>query len=111
MQPILDLVATFDPTPKSVAIVVANDLFPISCAEGARDRAEELGMDVVLYEKYPAETTDITTLLTVVKDRNPDILMNAGYTKDALMVVRQTKEVGFNLNRIKAKDLLARVGA
>jgi branched-chain amino acid transport system substrate-binding protein len=96
MQPILDLVATFDPKPKSVALVVANDLFPISCAEGARERAEELGMDVVLYEKYPAETTDITTLLTVVKDRNPDILMNAGYTKDALMVVRQTKEVGFN---------------
>ena len=96
MQPILDLVTTYNPKPKSVAIIIANDLFPISCAEGAKQRAEELGLDVVLYEKYPAEATDVTTLLTVVKDKNPDILLNAGYTKDALMVVRQTKEVGFN---------------
>jgi branched-chain amino acid transport system substrate-binding protein len=95
-QPIFDLVATFNPKPKSVAIVIANDLFPISCAEGAKERAESLGIDVVLYEKYPAESTDVTTLLTVVKDKNPDMLLNSGYTKDALMVVRQTKEVGFN---------------
>lgn len=95
-QPIFDLVATYSPKPKSVAIIIANDLFPISCAEGAKERAESLGIDVVLYEKYPAEATDVTTLLTIVKNKNPDMLLNSGYTKDALMVVRQTKEVGFN---------------
>ncbi|RKX78844.1 MAG: ABC transporter substrate-binding protein [Spirochaetes bacterium] len=99
MQPILDMVSELDlfPKPKTVAIIVANDLFPISCAEGARDRAEELGLDVVLYEKYPAEATDVTSLLTMVKERNPDILLNAGYTKDALMVVRQARQVGLNV--------------
>jgi len=55
-QPIFDLAATLNPKPKTVAIIVANDLFPLSAAEGAKERAEQLGFSVVLFQKYPAET-------------------------------------------------------
>jgi len=84
------------PKPKTVAIIVANDLFPLSCAEGFRDRCLELGFEVVLFEKYPAGATDISALLTKVKGLNPDVLGVAGYTADSLMAIRQCKELDLN---------------
>jgi len=96
MVPIAYLAENLDPKPKTVAIITANDLFPLSCAEGFRDKCIELGFDVVLFEKYPAGATDISTLLTKVKNLNPDILADAGYTADALMVMRQCKELNIN---------------
>lgn len=96
-QPIFEMAATLDPKPRTVAIIAANDLFPLSCAEGAVEKAEELGMEVVLYEKYPADTNDVSALLSVVKDKAPDIFLTSGYTKDALMVVRQAREINLNM--------------
>ncbi len=85
-----------DPKPKTVAIIAANDLFPLSCAEGFRNICLELGFDVVLFEKYPAGSTDISALLTKVKGLNPDVLGVAGYTADSLMAIRQCKELDLN---------------
>ena len=96
MVPIAYLAENLDPKPKTVAIITANDLFPLSCAEGFRDKCIELGFDVVLFEKYPAGATDISALLTKVKALNPDILADAGYTADTLMVMRQCKELNIN---------------
>jgi branched-chain amino acid transport system substrate-binding protein len=96
MVPIAYMAENLDPKPKTVAIIAANDLFPLSCAEGFRDKCEELGFEVVLFEKYDAGATDISTLLTQVKNLNPDILADAGYTADSLMVIRQCKELNVN---------------
>lgn len=96
MVPIAYMAENLDPKPKTVAIIAANDLFPLSCAEGFRDKCKELGFDVVLFEKYPAGATDISTLLTQVKGLNPDILGVAGYTADSLMAIRQCKELNIN---------------
>jgi branched-chain amino acid transport system substrate-binding protein len=96
MVPIAYMAENLDPKPKTVAIIAANDLFPLSCAEGFRDKCKELGFDVVLFEKYPAGATDISTLLTQVKNLNPDILGVAGYTADSLMTIRQCKELNIN---------------
>ena len=97
-QPIFDMIDQTDlsPEPKTVAIIVSNDLFPLSCAEGALEKCKELGLEVVLYEKYPADTTDVSALLSQVKDKNPDIFLTSGYTKDALMVVRQSREINLS---------------
>ena len=96
MVPIAYMAENLNPKPKTVAIISANDLFPLSCAGGFRDKCKELGFDVVLFEKYPAGATDISALLTQVKNLNPDILGVAGYTADSLMVIRQCKELNIN---------------
>ncbi|GAI82548.1 unnamed protein product, partial [marine sediment metagenome] len=49
MVPIVYMAENLDPKPKTVAIIVANDLFPLSCAEGFRDKCKELGFEVVLF--------------------------------------------------------------
>jgi len=97
MEPIAYMAEKLNPKPKRVAIIAANDLFPLSCAEGFRDKCEELGFEVVLFEKYPASATDISTLLTKVKNSNPDILGVGGYIADNAMVLRQCKELNINI--------------
>ncbi len=84
-----------DPKPKTVAIVVANDLFPLDVATGFNDICKELGFDVVMFEKYPPGSTDLSALLTKVKALNPDVLAGGGYTADALMILRQCKELDY----------------
>jgi len=83
------------PKPKTVAIIVANDLFPLSVAEGFDEICKELGFEVVMFEKYPAGSTDLSALLTKVKALNPDVLAGGGYTADALMILRQCKELDY----------------
>lgn len=96
MAPIAYMAENLDPKPKTVAVISANDLFPLSCAEGFVDYCKNIGFEVVLFEKYPAGATDISALLTKVKDLNPDILGVAGYTVDSLMVIRHCKELNIN---------------
>ena len=96
MDPIAEVAKKVTPKPQTAAIISANDLFPLSCAEGFRASLEKAGIKVVLFEKYPAGATDISSLLTKVKSANPDILGLAGYTADALMLMRQSKELKLN---------------
>ena len=96
MTPLAYMAENLDPKPKTVAIIAANDLFPLSVAEGFKDKCKELGFEVVLFKKYPAGATDISSLLSQVRGLNPDILVDSGYTADCLMVIRQCK--GLNIN-------------
>ena len=96
LVPVADMAATLNPKPKTVAIITANDLFPISVSDGFRPEAAKLGFQIVLDEKYAAGATDISTLLSKVKALNPDILVDSGYTADSLMVMKQCKELNVN---------------
>ena len=96
MDPIAEVAKKVTPKPQTAAIISANDLFPLSCAEGFRASLEKAGIKVVLFEKYPAGATDISSLLTKVKAVNADILGMSGYTADALMLMRQSKELKLN---------------
>jgi len=116
LQPIVYMAENLDPKPKTVAILTVNDLFPLSCSEGFRDKSKELGLEVVLDEKYPSGTTDISNLLTQVKGLNPDILLSSGYMIDTLMVIKQCKELNINpkiyaLGQNFDKNLLDQMGA
>lgn len=92
IDPVLDLAATITPKPQTVAILSTNDLFPVASADGAKKRAEALGMKVVYYEKYPINVQDLTTPIAQVKALNPDILIVSGYTGEQILAMKQMKE-------------------
>ena len=96
MVPMVYMAEELNPKPKTVAIITTNDLFPLTCAEGFRNKCIELGFEVVLFEKYPVTTVDVSTLLTQVKDLNPDILAVASNLEGSLMVMKQCKELDVN---------------
>jgi branched-chain amino acid transport system substrate-binding protein len=80
----------------SAAIIHEDTLFPTSTASGAAAHCEEAGIEVVVNEKYPAEATDVSSVLTKVRDANPDMLIGGSYLPDSVLIVRQSKDLGVN---------------
>lgn len=97
---VVDMASKLDPKPETLAIIYENTEFPKSCAKAAADKAEELGIEVVLDEGYPKGVTDLSALLTKVKTKNPDMIMGGGYLPDGLLIIRQLKELDINVNLI-----------
>ena len=81
---------------KTVAVVNAGTTFPRDIVKGVRDKAEELGMEVVFEEEYAKGTTDMISLITKIKAKKPDVLIGATYLPDSVALVRQSKELNFN---------------
>lgn len=77
---------------KTMAIAYTDDLFPDLAAQGARDEAAKLGIQVVLDEVYPPGTTDLAALITKLKSANADMVMATADTSDAILLVQQMKE-------------------
>ena len=80
------------PKPKTLAVVAANDLFSLEVASGAADYAKAHGMTVVYNNKYPADTTDVSSIVSGIKATNPDLILNGGHLQDALLLQKGFKE-------------------
>jgi branched-chain amino acid transport system substrate-binding protein len=94
LRGVIDLVRKKDPSVKTVAILGENEPFSKEVAGGAAEYAKQLGMDVVYNELYPSNTQDVSSLLTNVKAKNPQIVLGAGHLQDSLLIVKQAKDLG-----------------
>jgi len=96
IQATLDVIHRTDPQLKTVGIAVKDNLFPLTAARGAREKAKQLGYTVVFDEKYPAEMNDFSSVIGKAKDVSPDILLELGHVKEAILFLKQAKELGFS---------------
>lgn len=96
LRGILDLVKAKDPTAKRVAILAETDPFAIEVADGTAAYAKDQGFDVVYNQRYPAKATDVSPQLTAIKGLNPDIVLGAGHIQDAIVTMKQAKDIGVN---------------
>jgi branched-chain amino acid transport system substrate-binding protein len=94
LKGVIDLVLYRDPNAKTVAILGENEPFSKEVAAGAAQYAKEKGLEVVYQELYPAGTQDVSSLLTSIKGKHPDILLGAGHLQDSLLIVKQAKDLG-----------------
>ncbi len=93
---LLDLVKAKDPDAKTVAIMVENDGFATEVADGAAKHAQEIGLEVVYKEQYPKDVKDLSSMITAVKSKSPDIVLGSGHLNDSILIVKQAKELGLN---------------
>jgi branched-chain amino acid transport system substrate-binding protein len=96
IQTTLKVIKAADPGLKSVGIAVKDNLFSLTAARGAREEAKNQGYNVVLDEKYPADVNDFSSLIGKAKESNADILVELGHVKEAILFVKQAKELGFS---------------
>ncbi|HEX9074155.1 MAG TPA: amino acid ABC transporter substrate-binding protein [Anaerolineae bacterium] len=96
LRGILDLVKAKDPSAKQVAVIAETDPFAIEVADGTAAYAKEQGFNVVYNEKYPTAAKDVSPQLTAIKGLNPDIVLGAGHIQDAILTVKQAKDIGVN---------------
>jgi len=92
-QSTLEMLETFKPAPKSIAILYSDDKFDISVGNGTKKIAKKMGFDVVLFEKYAENASDFTSVLTKIKSINASVVLVAGHTQEALNFTQQAKEL------------------
>src|SRR5207253_4146156 len=73
----------------------ADDPFSVEVAEAARKYAEGKSLQVVYYQKYPNNSTDLRAPLTETKGKNPDIFLNSGHFAESVAIMQQAKELSF----------------
>lgn len=80
----------------TAAVIYEDAVFPMSTGQGAVAHCEAAGIDVVLEETYPQKATDVSSVLTQIRDLNPDMLIGGSYLPDSVLIMRQSKELGLN---------------
>jgi branched-chain amino acid transport system substrate-binding protein len=93
---LLDFVAQADPAAQTVSIVYKDDPFTVAEAEGARAKAEELGLEVTYFDKYPATATDLSPILTQAWEPQPDVFLVVAHFQDGALGARQMQELGID---------------
>jgi len=79
---------------KKIAILTIDNDFGVSLAEGFKAHAADLGLEIVLEEKYPLGESDFRPLLSKVKAVEPDAVYASAYYGEAAQLVSQAKDEG-----------------
>jgi len=80
--------------PKSIAILNENTDFGVSASKSAKATAEQKGLKVVFEEAYSAGSPDYRSTLSKVKAASPDLVFMVSYVADAILLMRQSREIG-----------------
>jgi branched-chain amino acid transport system substrate-binding protein len=80
--------------PKSIAILNENTDFGTSGARSAKEYSEKKGIKVVFNEAYSKGSPDYRSTLVNVKSANPDLVFMVSYVADAILLMRQARELG-----------------
>jgi branched-chain amino acid transport system substrate-binding protein len=80
--------------PKTMAIINENTDFGNSGARSAKEYAAKHGLTVVAEESYAKGSPDYRSTLASIKAKNPDLVFMVSYVADAILLMRQSREIG-----------------
>ncbi len=80
--------------PKSVAFIYESTDFGNSVSAAGKDYAAKKGLKIVGDEAYQKGAADYRSTLTKLKAANPDLVFMVSYVADAILLMRQSREVG-----------------
>ena len=90
---LLDMSSTLGKA-KTIAIIGENTDFGTSGVKAANDYAAKKGIKVVARESYAPGSPDYRSTLASIKSKNPDIVFMVSYVADAILLMRQSREIG-----------------
>jgi branched-chain amino acid transport system substrate-binding protein len=80
--------------PKTIAFIYESTDFGTSAAAAGKEYAAKKGIQVVADEAYQKGAPDYRSTLTKIKAGNPDLVFMVSYVADAILLMRQSREVG-----------------
>lgn len=92
-QSLLDAALSFG-KPKTVAFIYESTDFGTSVATAGKDYAQKKGLKIVADEAYQKGAPDYRSTLSKIKSQNPDLVFMVSYVADAILLMRQSREVG-----------------
>jgi len=91
------IVPELDPDSKNIAIIHGDDIFRNVAGTGGYEYAQERGCNVVLYERYHTGATDLSPILSKLKEAKAAILLTGAAYPDAVLITKQLRELDINL--------------
>lgn len=86
------------PDKLKIAIAYEDTLFGTTTAKYAMETLPKFGFtNIVANEAYSAKSVDLSSTILRMKAAQPDVFMAASYTPDAILLLRQAKELNFNV--------------
>jgi len=82
------------PRPKRLAFISADDGFSKTAVHAGIVRARELGFEVVAEEYVPSGTSDVSSALTKIKPKSPEVIFSSAHFVEAVALVKQAAELG-----------------
>jgi branched-chain amino acid transport system substrate-binding protein len=95
-QPAVELAARSTPAARTAALLFSNEAFDKAVAKGARKWLQQAKIDLVYDEEYQPATQDFSSVLTVIKSKNPDLVLVAGHEENSLNFIRQSQAADVN---------------
>jgi branched-chain amino acid transport system substrate-binding protein len=90
-QSVVEAAVKMDPPVKTAALLYSNEAFDRSVGEGTRQWLKEHKVEKVYDEEYQPATQDFTSILAVIKSKNPDLILLAGHEENTLNFIRQAQ--------------------
>lgn len=81
--------------PKTVAVASMDDPFAQGTAYGLRDQLAEAGVEVVVDEVYPPNTTDFSGIAAKIADSEADLLIVGSQYQDGVNLVVALQQQGY----------------
>jgi branched-chain amino acid transport system substrate-binding protein len=93
---VIEMATKLTPPVRTAALLYSNEAFDRSVADGARGWLKDQKIDKVYDEEYQPATQDFTSILAVIKTKNPDLILIAGHEENALNFIRQSQAADLN---------------
>ena len=82
---------------KNIAILHDNTTYAKGLADEANGLLKKEEVNIVFFDALTPGEQDYTTILTKLKSKNPDVVFFTGYYPEAGMMLRQKKEMGWDV--------------
>jgi branched-chain amino acid transport system substrate-binding protein len=90
----LEVAATMNPKPKTIAVVNLDAEFPKRASDGLKDNLKKYELKVVYDQSYPPTTVDFLPIIRAVAAAKPDLVYFVSYPVDSAGLIRAIREVG-----------------
>ncbi len=90
-QSAVEFATKMNPPVKTSALLYSNEAFDRSVGEGTRVWLKEHNVEKIYDQEYQPSTQDFTSVLAVIKSKNPDMILLAGHDQNCLNFIRQAQ--------------------
>ena len=80
---------TIQPLPKTISVIMTNDAFSKTNAEGAIKDSKAAGFEILESYQLPEQITDVSSVLASIRAKTPDILICTTHDANSLLISRQ----------------------
>lgn len=90
---------------KTVSMLVQDNDFGQSLAEGFRRYAEKMGVEIISEDKFKMGEKEFSPVLTKIKKLNPDLIYNTAYPHDGALILKQAADLGISAQQMGSEGL------